>query len=404
MLTRRPLVTAAYILAAGYVVALLASAVFRIAYTDEQIEFGTDYATFHSAALLVTDGDGSQMYDADVLVERIIEATGYTERKSVGFGHFPFFALLFVPLTLLPFPAAYMLFLLISFGALGATLARVGVRPIGSVLGLVAISMSGFWTIQLGQMGLLVSALLVGVFLALRSDRPFRAGLLLGLLIFKPTYAVGVGIWWLLRAVRFRMAIVGAVASMVAVSLAGLAIPGAWESYRGLMSEGLVVEDVTTSGYSLFEMWFTMLSSGRVAAALWLSSAAMLLAAFVVVIRRLDHRLEPSLALAVILGLIVSPRTGWYDWVLLVVPAALLWHTYPRLRSKLVVAGAWLFPAAAFSWPLAKRLDEASGFFLQLAPLVLVGVAWWFVRLLLAEEERTGVGNPSVSTSKTRTL
>ena len=98
------------------------------------------------------------------------------------------------------------------------------------------------------------------------------------------------------------------------------------------------------------------------------------------VLKRFGNSLEPSFAFAVVVGLLVAPRTAWYDWVVLVVPAVLLWRTYPELRAQVVVAGAWLFPVAALSWTVASRVDQVAGRFVQVAPVALAVVTWWWFR------------------------
>ncbi len=55
-LSSRPAVTIAYILAVGITIASFTLLWLRPVLSDESLEFGEDYATFHGAALLVAEG------------------------------------------------------------------------------------------------------------------------------------------------------------------------------------------------------------------------------------------------------------------------------------------------------------------------------------------------------------
>lgn len=390
---RTQAVKAAYALAVGLLVATVVSVWQDVlgGAPISQIQVGRDFATFHGAALLVAEGHGAAMYEPTVLGARIAESAGYTNYTTQAYGHPPFFAVLFLPLTQLPFAIAYLGFVVVSGIALAVAISRVGLERLGPAMGLIVLSVPGFWTIQLGQMGMLVSALLLAVFLSLRSGHRFVAGLLLGLLAFKPLYAFGIGVWWLLKARRYALAIAGAAFSAAAMVVLGFAVPDGWSAYRSLVSDsgGSFVADVATSGFSILEMWLAMIPVASVAIVLWLTTLGGVIAAFSQVLKRLGNSLEPSFALAVVVGLLLAPRTAWYDWVVLVVPAVLLWGAYPGLRAQVVVAGAWLFPVAALSWTVASRLEHMAGSFVQVAPVALAVVTWWWFRQALQQPSET---------------
>jgi hypothetical protein len=365
-----------------------------------RVAIGTDFATFHGAAALTVDGEGDGIYTPVVLGAKLAETTGYEAITSQSYGHPPFFVLFFVPLALLPFPIAYVLFALAGTAVLGAAIARLGgLRP-AQAIGIALMSVPGFATLQLGQMGLWVGALLVAVYLALRRGRIFVAGLLLGLLAFKSLYAIGIGVWWLLRGRHYIKGVVGAACSAVVLIAAGFLIPGGWSGYLAVLdgSGDEFLTGVAKSGFSMAEMWITLLPDSTIAVVLWVATAIAIVVVFRRVVGHLDHQLEVSFALAIIVGLLISPRVGWYDWVILVVPAALLWVGNPEQRDRLVLAGAWLFPAAALSWPLARGIENVSGVYLQLAPWFLAGVAWWWFRDSIRAPDHPGHSSNSHAT------
>lgn len=381
---RHPLSTAAYVISIGLLIAGLGTIWQSLSRGSSISEYepGRDYATFHSTAVMVADGDGADIYDPDLLAARIADITGYESITTQPYGHPPFFPLYFLPLVALPFGVAFGVFSVSGAAALVIAIRRVGLDGAWRAFGMVALSAAGFWTLMLGQMGLWASAALLAVFLALRSDRIFTAGLLLGVLVFKPAYVIGIGIWWLVYARRYAPAIAGAVCSSLGVAMLGFLVPDGWTLYRSYINDSgdSLVALVTRSGYSVLEMFVSAIGSTAVATVLWLVGSILAVGAFRWTVERFEHKLEMAFSFAVILGLVVSPRVGWYDWALLVIPAVLLWRSYPHLRSQLVGVGGWLFLTSALSWPLANRLDKSIGYFLQPAAVMLVGVsAWWLM-------------------------
>lgn len=350
-----------------------------------RVPVGTDFATFHGAASMVVDGDGDSIYTPLALGSKIAVTTSYEESGTQLYGHPPFFPLFFLPFARIAFVPAYILFVALGVGALGLAIARVGgVRPIHAV-GIALLSIPGYATAQLGQMGFWVSALLVATYLAMRRGHLFSAGLLIGLLAFKPLYAVGIGLWWLLSGKRYVRAIGGAFSSIMGLVLLGFLVPGGWSAYISSLEDTSesFLKGVSNSGFSIQEMLTMLFGDSPVATGLWLAAVVVSLVALRRLIVGLNHRLEPTFALAVVVGLLLSPRVGWYDWVLLVVPAVLLWRALPERHDRLVIAGVWLLPIAAVSWPLARWFDGITGIYVQIAPIALTIVAWWWFTDLL---------------------
>jgi hypothetical protein len=350
-----------------------------------RVPVGTDFATFHGAASLVVDGAGDSIYTPLALGSKIAVTTSYEESGTQLYGHPPFFPLFFLPFAHIAFVPAYILFVVVGASALGLAIARVGaVRPIHAV-GIALLSIPGYATAQLGQMGFWVGALLLAAYLALRRGHLFSAGLLIGLLAFKPLYAVGIGLWWLLSGKRYMRAIGGALSSTLGLALLGFLIPGGWSAYISSLEDTsqLFLKGGANSGFSVQEMLTMLFGDSPIATGLWLAAVLVTFVAVRRLIVGINHQLETTFALAVVVGLLLSPRVGWYDWVLLVVPAVLLWSALPERHDRLVIAGVWLLPIAAVSWPLARWLDGVTGVYVQIAPMALAIVAWWWFADLL---------------------
>ena len=356
---------------------------------------GTDFAVFHGAAVLTLEGDGAISYDRELLGEKLAETTGIAG-SAPGYGHPPFFGLLLTPFALLRFEYAYILFVGASLVALAFAITRVGGVRRSHAMALALLSVPGWETIRLGQMGIWVSALLFAIYLAMRNDRLFLAGALVGLLAFKPLYAVGIGLWWLLNWRKFRTAIAGAAASVAALSLIGFLVPGGWAGFFSVR----FLDGVHRSGFSVLEMWRSLIPITGVALAAWIVSAAGIIYVFWRATRKYEDRLAVVFSLAVILGLLVSLRVGWYDWVLLIVPGVLLWKEVPEGRPGLVSAAAVLLPVAALSWLLAKIFEALSGVYIQIAPWFLAGVCWWWLTECIepSSVDRAGIKSEPLAT------
>jgi len=154
-----------------------------------------DFTIFYSAGKMVRQGMANKLYDetAEWQVQREV-ALGLRNhrRAAVPFMHAPFEALIFVPLSLLPFTAAYVVWNLINLSVLllfcfvlradlGALHRYSPLLPSLFLLGYFPV----FNTLLEGQDVILLLLLYAAVFVALKKDALFRAGCWLGLGLFR---------------------------------------------------------------------------------------------------------------------------------------------------------------------------------------------------------------------------
>ncbi|MGE0598650.1 MAG: glycosyltransferase family 87 protein [Dehalococcoidia bacterium] len=145
--------------------------------------YGGDFVVFWSAANIASRGHPEDVFD--------LETIHAEERKTVpDSGAYPWyypppFLLIVRPFAALPYWLALLAWSAIGLGALGSAAYFCGGRTVGAIgLPLMAIVTNlGF-----GQNGWLTGAIL-GFGLTLVSSRPFTAGLVLGLLSYKPHFA-----------------------------------------------------------------------------------------------------------------------------------------------------------------------------------------------------------------------
>ncbi len=177
---------------------------------------GHDFLAFYTAGSLVREGRTSELYDMKAVATReqeVAAAAGldisidYAKQKFGPWWNPPFYALLFVPLSMLPFNQAVAVWTLLNMVALGAALVMLvrilapgwldhdslG-RPVdwqttGLVPLLVLLSMPFVQAMSHGQNTLMSLFLLTAVVKFWRSKRAILAGACCALLAYKPQLA-----------------------------------------------------------------------------------------------------------------------------------------------------------------------------------------------------------------------
>lgn len=149
---------------------------------------GYDFITFWAASKLTLMGEPQAAFD----MQRIFEAQrmAVPAGDSIFLWHYPpTFQLLAAPLALVPYVLSYFLFMGLTLAAFLLTLRRFIDPRLASgwnaIVLLVALP-GVFLTLFHGQNSLLSAAIFAGALLAFEDKRPFAAGLILGLLAYKP--------------------------------------------------------------------------------------------------------------------------------------------------------------------------------------------------------------------------
>lgn len=156
--------------------------------TPAGLPVAADFTAFWEAARLAMEGKAASAYDWTVFEQRLMDAIPVNaDDAKFPFFYPPSFFLFIAPLGALPYLAAAIVWL-------GATLtaylmmARL-LWPDRKALLVALAAPAALWCICIGQNGLLTAALL-GAALATLDRRPWIAGLLIGLLAYKPHFGV----------------------------------------------------------------------------------------------------------------------------------------------------------------------------------------------------------------------
>ncbi|MGH7214170.1 MAG: glycosyltransferase family 87 protein [Tepidisphaeraceae bacterium] len=211
---------------------------------------GLDFIAFYTAGTFVREGRANEFYDLKAVVayqESLAKELG-TDLGG-GFGPWwnpPHYALVFVPFSLLPFQSAVHAWVAVNLVAVGMAIwlmARMlpreaGWRTWGLVPLLVLASTPFILLVSHGQntgTSLLIVALVVT---AWRAERGFMAGLVLGLLFYKPQLATVLAVVLVLDR-GWRAAAGVATTGFLLLLLTQLMLPGSIGDFLRRLPENL---------------------------------------------------------------------------------------------------------------------------------------------------------------------
>lgn len=330
---------------------------------------GADFIDPWSASWLTLHGSPSAVYDVARLwsVER--SAVAYPAVGFAGFHYPPTYLLIVLPLAILPYVWSLLIW---SVATLAAYLAVMwAIDPERDALWMAIAFPGALVNLTNGQNGFLTLVLLGTALLALER-RPILAGVMFGLMSYKPQYGVLVPIF-LLATGRWR-AIAAASVTVALFAALSLAIFGAqtWQAFFASVNFTRYV--VLEQGGSGFEK----LQSAFAAARLWgfgvapsyaVQAAVSLITVLAVIwIWRRTAKFELHAAALATGILLATPYVMDYDLAILALPIA--WIAIEGRRSaflpweKSLLTFAWLMPLFARS--LAGRA------MIPIAPLAML--------------------------------
>lgn len=172
---------------------LLHVLIFRLVWSDA-LAGRPDFSIFYTAGLMLRRGQGTALYDNALQWQTQREFTqGIRVRQGpLPYNHPPFEALLFLPFTYLPYLSAYALWIALNLLLLAGMprflhsyLPRLSEEfswlPFLAAVGFFPIA----FALMQGQDSILLLLLYALAYAALRSGKNFRAGIWLGLGLFK---------------------------------------------------------------------------------------------------------------------------------------------------------------------------------------------------------------------------
>ena len=177
----------------------------------------SDFAVFWAAAKQILQGNALDIYNGAHQVAYESSLLGQQATARMVFPYPPTTLLFIWPLGLIDYLQAWLAFLAIGAGAWFFVLRSI-TRDSLSALGMTFALGAATYNLQLGQNGFVTAALLCGSIVALPRNRTL-AGVLIGLLAFKPHIAVGAFLGLLvLREWKALAVSVGVVVILAALS------------------------------------------------------------------------------------------------------------------------------------------------------------------------------------------
>ncbi|MBP3961025.1 DUF2029 domain-containing protein [Gemmata sp. G18] len=354
---------------------------------------GTDHLAFYHAARLIRDGESYRLYNYNDLADTKYQQQllGWDWSGFEAYRNPPFYALLYVPTAGLPYPVSFLIWTGIGFALLGLAIRLLTPERPGRAFLWALTFFPVFATVSFGQNTLISLAIFAGVYRLLSSERPFAAGLVAGLLWFKPQLLLGLFVWWALEPRRYFRCWLGVGASgAILAAVSWIAVPDG--------SRAFVQTLAANAGFGGFGQWnvvnpkafFVLLLPGFPQLH-WPLAALCSLASIGIAWRVKQKTGAPVTVMfpvAAFLSLWASPHALIYEWTLLVAAAVVLWETRPESRAAWLCLFALSWIGLSTTTALARVQD------LQQFPVVLqvgvpiMGVVGWLTARELVRAPR----------------
>ena len=309
---------------------------------------GTDFTSFYASAQLAMNGQAPFAYDFVAQFEAEKAALGPELVDFYSFSYPPTFMLLLMPLGALPYLAALFVWQSLTLTFFVTMVVRLAGRSEAILLTLAFPAV--FVTLGHGQNAFLTAGLFAGTLFYL-DRKPVVAGLLIGLLTFKPHLGVLIPIV-LMESRRWRVFFYAIVASVSFAALSWVVLgPETWGAFFASTGKAAtVLNEGMVPFYKMQSLYTSLRAAGLVAGAAYVLHGALALGAAMTVLwvwrRQVDIRLK-SAALGAG-ALLMTPFLLDYDLAILVVPIACLpsyglsFGFRPGLINLLCLA--WLAP------------------------------------------------------------
>jgi hypothetical protein len=346
----------------------------------DYITLGTDWMVFYGAVRSVLDGHAALIFDGDRFTDFLNGTFASWLSHPLAYrpwAYPPSFLLLLLPFAPLGFFGSYLAFQVVTAALLAIALRSCSANLISSRR-LVAVALlcpaSAINVID-GQAVFLVAALMVGG-ISLMATRPVLAGLVLGLLTFKPQFCILVPLA-LIAAGQWRAFFAAGASTLATVAMSSLIFGwDLWLRWFPLIIGNLLNPDEKWISYG--RMWGNSVYACAVLLGIpqWLASPVQLLAtlgAAASLILAFRSRLSTIEKTAVLLAatVLAAPHSGAYDATLLVIAAA-FW-----LMARGALQPSWHWTLAFMIWlvPIVSPpIFSAAGRFAPLLTVALIAL------------------------------
>jgi alpha-1,2-mannosyltransferase len=357
---------------------------------DNQL-IGVDHLAFYHAARLIRDGEPQRLYSYDNLrdsryQQKLVGWDWGGEKGGVfeAYHNPPFYALLYWPTAGLSYYVSFLIWTLIGFALLGLAIRLLKPERPGRAFLWALAFYPVFATVSFGQNTLISLAIFAGVYRLLSDDRPFAAGLVAGLLWFKPQLLLGLFIWWAFQPGRYFRAWLGVgVTGLLLAAVSWGVVPDSSrafvENIRGIVGFGGEAFWNKHSPRAFWALLFTHPTDDKHPVVLALVAVCALASIGIAwwVKQRTGAPVAVMFPVAVFLSLWASPHALIYEWTLLVAAAVVLWERLPASRDVWLCLFGLAWIVLEISTPLAKvQIDGKLPVVVQVS-VPLLGLVGW---------------------------
>lgn len=339
-----------------------------------------DFVLYHSAARIVWDGKGAELYDLALQKDYQKGPRVEPQTRALPFNHLPYELLPLLPLANFSFPVAHAIWSALNLLLLGTTLFRLLPFVEASQRKWSCLMLFAFFptltALKMGQDSVLTIFLLTETFISLKHQRYGLAGSLLALGLYKPQFVLPIA--GLLFCQRRWPAVRGFLLTALALTIISLAMVG-WQGLIGLLALWLPMVERGNVVWpelmlNLRGLVHMTLSLGGITAATNFGTLLLSVAAYLLTlrfwppeIREFEHLIELRFALAVVMTTLVSFHLYSYDGTLLAIALILMLNHFVVAQHRSPKA-QWIF------------LLLLIVMFLPLVPNILLSeaaLAWW---------------------------
>jgi hypothetical protein len=354
---------------------------------------GVDHLAFYHAARLIHDDESYKLYNYNELRDESYQQF-LLGRPWDGFEAYrnpPFYALLYLPTATLPYNVSFAIWSVIGLALLVLAIYLLGPESPRRALLWSLTFYPVFATVSFGQNTFISLAIFAGVYRLLCNDRRFAAGLVAGLLWFKPQLLLGLFIWWVFQPRRYAGCWLGVfVTGCILAAVSWLAVPDGSRAFALLLRDIMRFSEFATYNVMNPKAFFALLFPGLPEVywplALCCSVAGVVTAWWVK--QRTGAPVAVMFPAAVYLSLWASPHALIYEWALVVAAAVVVWEKFPASHNAWLCIFALAWVGLAISVPLA-HMQEIAGWpvVVQLGVPVLGLVGWLTARELARSSE-----------------
>lgn len=335
---------------------------------------GGDFVTFYSAGRMIADGEAAQLYSGRRQLEYQEELIG--ERGVlIPFLYPPHFALLYTPLAKLPFRAAYAVQTLAMLAALALAcvlIQRLYPQLIGSsyLLFFMALTAHPILRSIMGGQNTALSILLITLcWFSVVHKKHYLAGIYLGLLFYKPQFAVPLAGLFFLSG-RWRVWLSAAITALTLLA-AGTAVAGPhWVTNWLDLVNGFF--DYSMVNYTSYLVSWTAIASALFGAGDsltvafgWVATASTIIViSWVWLSGRRTGDLNAQIGLASICIIMLAPQTLFYDAGIALIAVVALLGRLGRL-DPILIFGVWITS-------YLQLLSPIGGISLSLVPMLAI--------------------------------